>query len=210
MKAVVFANADINDYGFCGEYIRDAVIICCDGGMRHAMKLGITPDYIVGDFDSVSPEVLEYYKKQDIELKQVPCRKDETDMELGIIHAAEIGADDITLIGGIGSRMDHTLANIFMLLRIENLGLKGRIVNENNLITLCTGKCEIEGEKGDIVSFIPITPMVKGVTTRGLEYPLDKATMYMDSPLGVSNVMEGKMASYTFDEGMALVIKARD
>ena len=84
------------------------------------------------------------------------------------------------------------------------------IVNENNLITLCTGKCEIEGEKGDIVSFIPITPMVKGVTTRGLEYPLDKATMYMDSPLGVSNVMEGKMASYTFDEGMALVIKARD
>ena len=210
MKAVVFANADINDYGFCERYIKDAVIICCDGGMRHTMKLGITPDYIVGDFDSVSDEVLEYYRKQDIELKQVPCKKDETDMELGIRHAVEIGADDITIIGGIGSRMDHTLANVFMLIRIDKLGLKGRLVNENNIITLCTGHCELEGEKGDLVSFIPITPEVKGVTTSGLEYPLDKATLYMDSPLGVSNVMTGKNASYSFDEGMALIIRAKD
>ena len=198
MKAVVFANADINDYGFCEKYIKDAAIICCDGGMRHTMKLGITPDYIVGDFDSVSDEVLEYY------------RKDETDMELGIRHAVEIGADDITIIGGIGSRMDHTLANVFMLIRIDKLGLKGRLVNENNIITLCTGRCELEGEKGDLVSFIPITPEVKGVTTSGLEYPLDKATLYMDSPLGVSNVMTGKNASYSFDEGMALIIRAKD
>ena len=122
MKAVVFANADITDYSFCTEYIKDAVIICCDGGMRHAMKLGITPDYIVGDFDSVSSDVLEYYRSQNIELKQVPCRKDETDMELGINHAIEIGADDITLIGGIGSRMDHTLANVFLLIRINKKG----------------------------------------------------------------------------------------
>ncbi|MCD8035974.1 MAG: thiamine diphosphokinase [Clostridiales bacterium] len=210
MKAVVFANADINDYSFCEEYIKDAVVICCDGGMRHAMKLDITPDYIVGDFDSVSTDVLEYYKKQNIELKQVPCRKDETDMELGISHAVEIGADDITFIGGIGSRMDHTMANIFQLIRINKLGIKGKILNENNIIVLSTGKTEIKGEKGDIVSFIPLTPEVKGVSTYGLEYPLDKATLYMDSPLGVSNVMEGERAGYTFDEGMALVIKAKD
>ncbi len=210
MKAVVFANADINDYSFCEEYIKDAVVICCDGGMRHAMKLGITPDYIVGDFDSVSTDVLEYYKKQNIELKQVPCRKDETDMELGISHAVEIGADDITLIGGIGSRMDHTMANIFQLIRINKLGIKGKIVNENNIIVLSTGKTEVKGEKGDIVSFIPLTPEVKGVSTYGLEYPLDKAVLYMDSPLGVSNVMEGERAGYIFEEGMALVIKAKD
>ena len=210
MKAVVFANADINDYGFCDEYIKDAVIICCDGGMRHAKNLGIVPDYIVGDFDSVSKDVLDFYKKQDIELKQVPCRKDETDMELGISHAIEIGADDITLIGGIGSRLDHTLANIFQLIRIHKAGIKGRIVNENNIIVLSVGNTEVKGKKGDIVSFIPITPEVKGVSTRGLEYPLNKAVLYMDSPLGVSNVMEGNTAGYTFDEGMALVIKAKD
>lgn len=210
MKAVVFANADISDYSFCEKYIKDAVIICCDGGMRHTMKLGIVPDYIVGDFDSVSPEVLDYYKKQDIELKQVPCRKDETDMELGINHAIEIGAEDITLIGGIGSRMDHTLANIFQLIKINKHGVKGRLVNEKNVIVLSTGNTVVEGEKGDIVSFIPITAEVKGVSTKGLEYSLDNAVLYMDSPLGVSNVMEDTTAMYTFNEGMALIIKARD
>ena len=210
MKAVIFANADINDYSFCEKYIKDAVIICCDGGMRHAMKLGIVPDYIVGDFDSVEPSVLEHYKKLDIELKQVPCKKDETDMELGISHAVEIGADDITLIGGIGSRMDHTLANVFQLIRIEKLGKKGRLVNENNIITLCTKEEEVHGKKGDIVSFIPITAEVRGVTTYGLEYSLDNATLYMDSPMGVSNVMLGETAGYHIKEGMALIIKARD
>ncbi|GFI60871.1 thiamine pyrophosphokinase [Clostridiales bacterium] len=210
MKAVVFANADINDYKFCDDYVKDAVIICCDGGMRHTMKIGIDPDYIVGDFDSVPADVLDYYEKKNIELKQVPCRKDETDLELGISHAIEIGADDITIIGGIGSRMDHTIANVFQLIRMNRLGIVGRLVNENNLITLSTGKCEIDGKKGDIVSFIPITPTAVGVTTSGLEYPLNKATLYMDSPLGVSNVMEGSHASYDFDEGMALVIKAKD
>lgn len=210
MKAVVFANADISDYSFCEKYIKDAVIICCDGGMRHTMKLGIVPDYIVGDFDSVSPEVLEYYKRQNIELKQVPCRKDETDMELGINYAIEIGADDITLIGGIGSRMDHTLANVFQLIKIDKKGLKGRLVNENNIIVFSSGNTVIEGKKGDIVSFIPITAEVKGVSTKGLEYSLDNAILYMDSPLGVSNVMEGDTAMYTFNDGMALVIKAKD
>lgn len=210
MKAVVFANADIADYSFCEKYIKDAVIICCDGGMRHTMRLGIDPDYIVGDFDSVTADVLEYYKKKNIELKQVPCRKDETDMELGIGHAVEIGADDITIIGGIGSRLDHTIANVFQLIRLSRLGIAGRLVNENNIISLNTGKAEIFGQKGDIVSFIPITPTAVGVTTEGLEYPLHKATLYMDSPLGVSNVMEGERAAYTFDEGMALIIKARD
>ena len=169
MKAVIFGNADINDYSFCTEYLKDAVIICCDGGMRHTMKLGITPDFIVGDFDSVQAEVLEYYKKQNIELKQVPCRKDETDMELGIRHAADIGADDIVIMGGIGSRMDHTLANIFLLMKINDIGKKGIIVNENNLIMLCTDKTVVEGKKGDIVSFIPITKETAGVSTEGLE-----------------------------------------
>ncbi len=210
MKAVVFANADISDYSFCMEYLKDSVIICCDGGMRHAMKLGVVPDYIVGDFDSVEPDVLEYYKKRDIELKQVPCRKDETDMELGVNHAVDIGADDITMIGGIGSRVDHTLANIFLLLRIEKAGIMGRCVNENNIITLCTGKTEIYGKKGDIVSFVPITEAVKGVSTEGLEYPLDNAVVYMGSPVGISNVMEGERASYRLESGMALIIKAKD
>jgi len=209
-RAVIFANADIEDYSFCSQYIKDSIIISCDGGMRHTMKLGLTPDYIVGDFDSVSTEILDYYKKQNIELKQVPCRKDETDMELGISHAIELGVDDITLIGGIGSRLDHTLANIFQLIRINKHGIKGRIVNEKNLITLCTSKAKIFGKKGDLVSFVPITQEVNGVTTKGLDYPLYNAVLFMDSPRGVSNVLTGEYAEYTIESGMALIIQSED
>lgn len=209
-RVVIFANADIEDYSFCSKYIKNAIIICCDGGMRHTMKLGLTPDYIVGDFDSVSSDVLDYYKEQNVELKQVPCHKDETDMELGISHAIELGADDITLIGGIGSRLDHTLANIFQLIRIDKLGINGRIVNEKNLITLCTSKAEIHGNKGDLVSFVPITAEVSSVTTKGLEYPLDNAVLFMDSPRGISNVLTGEYAEYTIESGMALIIRAKD
>ena len=73
-----------------------------------------------------------------------------------------------------------------------------------------TASVKFTEKKGDLVSFVPITPEVKGVSTTGLEYPLNKATLYMDSPLGVSNVMEGEYAAYSFDEGMALIIKAKD
>ena len=210
MKAVIFANADITDYGMCLEYLPDAVVICCDGGMRHARVLGIMPDYIVGDFDSVDKDTFEFYKNKNIDLKQVPCRKDETDTELGVIHALEIGADDITIFGAMGSRMDHTLANIFLLVRIDKVGKKGRLVNENNVVILATSKTEIYGEKGDIVSFIPLTYTVTGVTTKGLEYPLNNETLYIDSPRGVSNIMTDTCAEYSFDEGFAIIIKALD
>ncbi|MEI3506098.1 MAG: thiamine diphosphokinase [Anaerotignum faecicola] len=86
--------------------------------MRHARKLGIVPDYIVGDFDSTASEVLEYYKAKNIPIRQFPTRKNETDMELGIILALELGATDLVLFGGIGDRFDHTLANAHYLLSL--------------------------------------------------------------------------------------------
>ena len=98
MKVIIFAGAKINDYGFCKEYMTDAdAIICCDAGMAHAKALGIDPDYIVGDFDSTSSDVLEYYKGKNIPIRQFPTRKDETDMELGIFLALELGAEEPVL-----------------------------------------------------------------------------------------------------------------
>ena len=94
MKALVFAGAEIWDYSFCKAYMDGAgVVICCDSGLRHAKALGIRPDYIVGDFDSVSPEVWDYYKGQGIPVRQFPARKNETDMELGVLLALELGAN---------------------------------------------------------------------------------------------------------------------
>ena len=96
MKVIVFGGAPIRDYAFCEEYLAGAdAIICCDAGMGHAKALGIDPDYIVGDFDSTTSDVLEYYKAKNIPIRQFPTRKDETDMELGIFLALELGATDV-------------------------------------------------------------------------------------------------------------------
>lgn len=105
-------------------------VICCDAGMRHAKALGIDPDYIVGDFDSTASEVLEYYKAKNIPIRQFPTRKNETDMELGIILALELGATDLVLFGGIGDRFDHTLANAHYLLSLLKKGVACALVDD--------------------------------------------------------------------------------
>ena len=119
MKAVLFAGAEIKQYDFCKKYMDHTdVIICCDGGMGHARALGKIPDYILGDFDSCKNEDLEYYKNLGVTIKTFPTQKDETDMELGLDFAMELGADNIVIFGGIVSRFDHTLANAHLLLRL--------------------------------------------------------------------------------------------
>ena len=124
MRAIIFAGAEIEKYDFCKEYIRkEDIIICCDGGMKHTRALRLTPDYILGDFDSCQKEDLEYYQKKGVPIKTFPTKKDETDMELGLDFAIELGAKDIILFGGIGSRFDHTLSNAHLLLRLVKKGV---------------------------------------------------------------------------------------
>lgn len=211
MKAVIFANADIYDYSFCEKYLENTdIIISCDGGMRHTKKLGIVPNYILGDFDSAEPDVIKYYKDMEIEFRQFPEKKDETDMELSLGLAIDINADDIVIMGGIGSRLDHTLANVHLLYTALKKGVRARLVNENNCAELIDSSIEIDGEKGDIVSILPISMTVKGITHIGMEYPLNNAELSIDSPRGISNVMLGDKAYTTISEGLLLVIKSRD
>ncbi|MCI1931664.1 MAG: thiamine diphosphokinase [Clostridia bacterium] len=210
MKAVVFGGADIKDYSFCKKYI-NAYIVACDGGMSHCMALKIKPNVIVGDFDSARDDVLEYYRDKKIPIKQFPCRKDETDMELGLEAAIEAGADDITIIGGIGSRLDHTMANCQLLYILLKKGIKAKIVNENNEIRLIDKDIAIEGHKGDIVSLIPMTENVCGVTTKNLEYPLNDAKLNFGSRLiAVSNVMTSDRAFVSIKSGLLYVMKCHD
>lgn len=127
-------------------------VICCDAGMRHAKALGIDPDYIVGDFDSTASEVLEYYKAKNIPIRQFPTRKNETDMELGIILALELGATDLVLFGGIGDRFDHTLANAHYLLSLLKKGVRARLVDDKNCVEVIDRQLTLHGKVGDLVS----------------------------------------------------------
>ena len=211
MRALIFGGADISDYSFCRKYIENSLIICCDAGIKHAKNLGIMPDVIVGDFDSADKEVLDYFKEQNIDFKQYPCKKDETDMELGIDEAISSGCNEIIITAGIGSRMDHTLANFQLLFNILKQGIQAKIVNEFNEVWLIDKKAVITGKKGDIVSLIPMTQEVKGVTTTGLEYPLNNDTLFFGSRLlAVSNVMLAEKAEVEITSGYLYVMKCHD
>lgn len=212
MKAVLFAGAAITDYSFCEKYLQNADwIICCDGGMHHAKALGITPDYIVGDFDSVRPEVLEEYRNMGISIRQFPTHKNETDMQLGMLLALELGATELVLIGGIGDRFDHTLANAHLLLYLLKKGVCGILVNEKNRVELIDKEVTLYGKAGDLVSTIPLSMQVEGVTLEGLEYPLVDYDLALDDKLvAVSNLMTGTEAKVKIRKGYLFVMQTRD
>lgn len=212
MNVVLFAGAAIHDYDFCQPYVQHAdVVICCDGGMHHTKALGIRPDYIVGDFDSVRPEVLEEYRQEGISIQQFPTHKDETDMQLGIRLAEDLGADSLTLIGGIGDRLDHTMANAHLLLHLCKKGIRAVLVDEKNRVELIDKETVVHGQPGDLVSTIPLSMVVKGVTLEGLEYPLTNYDLSMDDRvIAVSNVMLGNTAKITIQEGYLFVMQTKD
>ncbi|WP_352400259.1 thiamine diphosphokinase [Anaerotignum sp.] len=212
MKAVIFAGAKIEDYEFCKEYLDDVdILICCDAGMEHTKALGLTPDYIVGDFDSVGQDVLEFYKEKNIPIYQFPAKKDQTDMQLGIHLALEKGATDLILFGGIGSRFDHTLANAHLLLGLLKKGIRARLVDENNCIELVDKPITIHGKVGDLVSTIPLSMMVRGITLTGFAYPLTNRDLALDDELvAVSNVLAQEDGKIYLTEGYLFVIHSKD
>lgn len=212
MKAVIFAGARIENYDFCGEYLRDAdCVICCDAGMHHAKALGIEPDYIVGDFDSVRADILEEYRAKNIPMRQFPARKNETDMELGIFLALEQGADDLILFGGIGDRFDHTLANAHYLLALRKKSVRARLVDEKNCVEVIDRHLTLHGKIGELVSTIPLSMEVKGITLKGFSYPLTDFDLKLDDDyIAVSNVLAAEEAEIDIKEGYLFVIRAKD
>lgn len=212
MKAIIFAGARIENYDFCREYLTDAdCIICCDAGMHHAKALGIEPDFIVGDFDSVRADILEEYRRKNIPMRQFPARKNETDMELGIFLALEQGADDLILFGGIGDRFDHTLANAHYLLALRKKDVRARLVDEKNCVEVIDRHLTLHGKIGDIVSTIPLSMEVKGITLTGFSYPLTDFDLRLDDDyIAVSNVLAAEEAEIDIKEGYLFVIRSKD
>ena len=131
-------------------------------------------------------------------------------MEICIDFAISLGVTEIIILGATGTRLDHTLTNINLLIKADNANIKATIIDKNNIINLISSNIEIKGKKGDLVSLIPITTSVEGINTIGLEYPLKNATMYIGKSLGVSNVMEDSIANVSIEKGYLLVMKCND
>lgn len=210
MKILILTNGDYGDYAFCKAMESYDYIICADNGMKHARYLGITPTLIVGDFDSSIQEDLQYFEAKGVPIQTFSSMKDETDTEIALDKAIEIGAAIIDIYGGVGTRLDHTLANVHLLYKALKKGVNATLINAYNTVYLIDKTTQIQGQKGDIVSLLPFTHEVLGIDTVNLGYPIKNGSFTAGKPYGVSNFMLGDEASVTIKEGLLLVIKARD
>ena len=211
MRCAIVTNGSISEYGCTRSLLLEHdFIICADGGMRHLFQMNLLPDMIVGDFDSIEEKYLEYLQAHHVERCQFSERKDFTDTELAVKYAVNRGATEINFFGAIGSRMDHTLANIMLMVPLLQIGLRVSIQDEHNQIWITSEQLSIEGEVGDYISILPLTLRVEGVTLQGLEYPLKDATIEMGQTIGISNRLAQQRAVITIKQGMILVIKAKD
>ena len=203
MTALIVGNGEVS------EKIKpllpeNAYVICADGGFRHMDKLGLTPDIVIGDMDSVKADL--HGEKTIV----YPVRKDFTDSEIAVNYAIDNGFSDLVLIGFTGTRTDHTLTNLLLLKGISERGARAEIIDEHNVIRYAEKENIIRGKKGDIVSIIPIGGDVSGITTEGLDYPLFSETLEFGKGRGVSNVMTGDECRITVKNGSALIIKSKD
>ncbi len=148
-RACLVLNGQVKDYEELKKIILSkeyATIIAIDGGADHLYKMGIKPDYIVGDLDSISEDIFEKFKEESVEYFKYPCKKDETDSELGILLAIEKGNVCIDIYAALGGRVDHELSNIGLLYYILKKGIYPRIISEKeDIYILENDEISIEG-----------------------------------------------------------------
>ena len=206
-RVFLFANGPLPNLGAVQSLIKaEDFLIAVDGGLRHLLDLGLTPDLIIGDLDSADPALLQPLKKQQVEIRQHPAEKDQTDLELGIDAALEWNPKWIRILGALGGRIDQTLVNIFLLTKPELAGVDIRLVDGEQEVFVIRDSAQISGKSGQRVSLLPLHQPAKGIRTTGLKYQLNGETLYPDRTRGISNVMNSKSASVKLDYGWLLCI----
>lgn len=211
MKALIISNGEIEDIDLLKKVSEDVdFILCADGGANYAIKASVKPDLVVGDLDSIDLDVLDRLKSQDIQFIKFPTKKDNTDTELAIEYLIDKGYDEIILTGVIGSRIDHTLANMMLLYKLLKLGIKGKIINHKNTIYLTDSSLTLKKKEGTFVSVIPIIGTSANVTLKGFEYELNNRVYETSSTLGISNIIVEDEGYIELKDGVCFVIESRD
>lgn len=211
MKAVIVSHGEIKNIGFASNIMNDCdMLVCADGGGAYAVRCGLTPDALVGDLDSIDNISLSIIQNSNCRIIKYPREKDYTDTQIAIDYAIGQGADEIVILAGTGDRLDHTLANVFLLVKLMKSGKRACLINEKNTVYVINDNIRISGKKGDLLSLLPVGGDVGGITTSGLKYRLSGSDMNMGDPLGISNVFTDEEAYIKIEHGYLLVIKSRD
>ena len=194
------------------EQLEPGYVIGADKGLSFLHENQIMPTHIVGDFDSGSQEVVDYYRKHTlVPIQEFNPIKDATDTEIALRLAIELGAKEVYLLGATGTRMDHVLGNIQILKIAHDAGVKAYIVDKYNKISLIEKELRLKKEDafGDYFSVFPLGGEVKNLTIEGAFYPLHDHTLMPYDSLCVSNQIVGEVR-ITFPKGCVVFIESRD
>ena len=185
------------------------LVVAADAGADTAERLGIRPDLVVGDFDSIAPGGLDRLRAAGIPVEITPADKDESDTELAIRAALARGAGSLTIIGGLGGRPDHLIANLELLALSELADLPVQMVDDRTRVSLIQGPGarDLAGRIGDHVSLLPLGPGVEGVTTAGLAWPLNDEALPLGPARGLSNVRTTPVARVTVRAGLLFAVE---
>jgi len=181
-------------------------VIAADGGARHAKDLGLIPNLVLGDFDTLTPQELKDWEEQGVITGRFPDEKDFTETHLAVLRAVELGYTDLVIIAALGGRLDHALANIMLLALPQTKEHNLLILDEHQEIRLIRDQLIIEGEPGQTISLLPLSDKVSGIMTQGLQFQVPQNTFLMGIPNGISNVMTARQATIKIEAGLLLAI----
>lgn len=186
-------------------------LIGADSGAAFLVQHGFNPDVAIGDFDSVSLEQIEHISKQSRQMISCdPIDKDYTDSEMAFRLALDMKPAEIIMLGATGTRFDHSLANIELLVLAHQAGVHASIIDANNRISLASGSTILKRSSYKHVSLLPLSSKVTGVTLTGFKYPLTKATLTMGQSIGVSNILLAEEGKVEHSSGKLLIIESKD
>jgi thiamine pyrophosphokinase len=209
LRAIVFANGTLSDPAPARALIHPGdLLIAADGGSRHLQQIGLLPEVLIGDFDSLDEAELDRYRAAGVEIIRHPAHKDFTDLELALQYAQRRGAAEVLVLAALGARWDQTLANLLLPASPELDSCRIVLIDGPQEIRLARGgdTLQVHGRPGDTVSLIPLGGNALGVTTQNLEYPLRGETLVFGETRGVSNVLLGDQASLQLESGLLLCV----
>lgn len=182
---------------------KDALLICADCGYRHAEKLGLHPDVLMGDFDSYTAALPEH-----CEILRHPAEKDETDTMLAVWYGRDRGCTEFHIYGAFGgARLDHSIANLQMLHHMAEQGLHGTLYDGGTAVTVQTAGTVCYPRTKGYLSLFSLTDECTGLTVTGVKYPLEQGRLTNAFPLGVSNEILAENAEITLESGVLLIVQ---